>query len=181
MARAGDDLAGVIVAAFRWDYGTPQAAATREFLQGVRRLCDRTGAALICDDVRSSFRIDPRGTWADARYGHGVEPDISCLCKGMANGMAISAVVGSAEWRPGAELINATGSFWANPAPFAAALATIPLAQAAASRAAAAGLALREGLSRQAAAFSVVGRRLPADWPAADAVLSLRDGAPDAA
>lgn len=49
---AGDDFAGIIVAAFRWDYGRPQEIATAAFLTGVRRLCDERGAALICDDVR---------------------------------------------------------------------------------------------------------------------------------
>jgi glutamate-1-semialdehyde 2,1-aminomutase len=68
MDAAGDDVAGVIVSAFMWDYATPHTAATATFLRGVRKLCDDRGALLICDDVRSSFRIDPAGTWADPRY-----------------------------------------------------------------------------------------------------------------
>lgn len=61
-------------------------------------------------------------------------------------------MVGSAAWRKGADAIHATGSFWANAVPFAAALATIPLAAAAAARAESSGLALREGLQAQAEA-----------------------------
>lgn len=152
---AGDDFAGIIVAAFKWDYGRPQEIATAEFLRGVRRLCDERGAALICDDVRSSFRIDPRGTWCDARYGHGVMPDISCLCKGIANGQPLSAIVGRQRWRVGAERVVATGSFWANAVPFAAALATIPLSCAAAKRAEELGLQLRAGLAGQAQRFGL--------------------------
>jgi glutamate-1-semialdehyde 2,1-aminomutase len=67
MDTAGSDLAGIMVSAFKWDYATPHEAATAEFLRGVRRLCDERGAVLICDDVRSSFRIHPAGTWADPR------------------------------------------------------------------------------------------------------------------
>lgn len=121
---AGIIVAGIIVAAFKWDWGRPHEAATAEFLRGVRALCDERGAALICDDVRSSFRINVGGTWADERYGHGVSPDISCLCKGIANGEAVSAMVGTSKWREGADKVVAMGSFWANAVPFAAALAT---------------------------------------------------------
>ena len=86
---AGEDWACIIVAAFRWDYGRAQEAATAEFLKGVRALCTERGAAMICDDVRSSMRINVGGTWADPRYGHGVEPDLLCLCKGIANGQHV--------------------------------------------------------------------------------------------
>lgn len=151
MDRAGDDLAAIIIAAFRWDYATPAEIATSEFLKGVRSLCDERGAALICDDVRSSMRIHVQGTWADPRYGHGVEPDLTCLCKGIANGHPLSAVVGRAGWRKAARGVVATGSFWANAVPFAAALAVLPLVTEAASSAEQCGIALRVGLARQAA------------------------------
>lgn len=58
---------------------------THHFTATIHR-CDEHGAALICDDVRSSMRINVHGTWADPRYGHGVQPDLTCLCKGIANG-----------------------------------------------------------------------------------------------
>ena len=148
--QAGDDWAGIIVAAFQWDYGVPQQIATAEFLRGVRKLCTERGAALICDDVRSSFRINSRGTWEEEKYGHGVSPDLTCLCKGMANGQPLSAVLGTEEWRVGASRIVATGSFWANAVPFAAALVTIPLSDEASRNAEARGLELRCGLRHQA-------------------------------
>lgn len=68
MDAVSDDVAGVMVSAFMWDYATPHELPTAEFLQGVRKLCDERGAILICDDVRSSFRVHPAGTWADPRY-----------------------------------------------------------------------------------------------------------------
>ena len=153
------EVAAIVVAAFRWDYGRPAALATAHFLRGVRRLCDDRGVALICDDVRSSFRVHAAGTWADPRFGHGVAPDLTCLSKGMANGHALSAVLGAARWRRAAEKVTATGSFWASSVPFAAALATIPLAKGAIARAVAAGTRLREGLRRQAAAAGLGGFR----------------------
>ena len=50
--RAGDDLAGVIVSAFRHDYGKDQELPDPVFARRVRELCDATGAAMIVDDVR---------------------------------------------------------------------------------------------------------------------------------
>jgi glutamate-1-semialdehyde aminotransferase len=63
------------------------------FLEGVKDLCHRHGAVLIFDEIRSGFRM-PGGS-AQAHYG--VTPDLTCLSKGMANGYALSAVVGRAE------------------------------------------------------------------------------------
>jgi glutamate-1-semialdehyde 2,1-aminomutase len=151
--EAGNDWAGIIVAAFQWDYGTPQQLATKEFLKGVRDLCSERGAAFICDDVRSSYRINSKGTWGDKRYGHGVSPDMTCLCKGIANGQPLSAVCGTNQWKEGASKIVATGSFWANSVPFAAALATIDLADDAAKSAERRGIQLRNGLQNQAKEF----------------------------
>ena len=99
-------IAAIIVAAFKWDWGVKHEAATAEFLRGVRRLCDERGAALVCDDVRSSFRVNAGGTWEDERYGHGVRPDLSCLSKGIANGQPLSAVVGSRKWRKGPSIYD---------------------------------------------------------------------------
>ena len=149
--KAGDDWAGIIVAAFQWDYATEQQMPTIEFLQGVRQLCTERNAAFICDDVRSSFRINSKGTWY--KYGGGVTPDLTCLCKGIANGQPLSVVLGTEQWRKGASRIVATGSFWANAVPFAAALATIPLADAAAESAERCGNVLRSGLEQQAKSY----------------------------
>ena len=151
--QAKGNVAAIIIAAFRWDYGQAQELCTAQFLQGVRKICDDNNALLICDDVRSAYRISPKGTWADERYGHGVEPDISCLCKGIANGQPLSVVIGNAKCRKGAENINATGSFWANAVPFASALATIPLTEAGAAQSEKMGTLLRNGLHAQANTF----------------------------
>jgi len=63
------------------------------FLEGARMLCEQHGAVLVFDEIRSGFRVSLGG--AGARYG--VVPDLACFGKAMANGYAISAVVGRAE------------------------------------------------------------------------------------
>jgi acetylornithine/N-succinyldiaminopimelate aminotransferase len=62
--------------------------ATREYLQGVRQLCDEQGILLILDEIQSG--VGRTGTlWA--YEGYGVEPDIMTLAKGLAGGLPIGA------------------------------------------------------------------------------------------
>ena len=121
---AGDDFAGIICSAFKWDYGVEQELPTDEFLRTLREVCDENGAVLICDDVRSSMRLNLTGGWSYSG-NHGVVPDLSCMCKGIANGYELSAIVGRAPLRKSVERVVATGSFWCNAIPFAAAIQTI--------------------------------------------------------
>ena len=67
----------------------PQAG----YLEGVRELTRRHGALLVFDEVVTAFRLGNGG--AQALFG--VEPDLACLGKAMANGMPISALVGRRE------------------------------------------------------------------------------------
>jgi glutamate-1-semialdehyde 2,1-aminomutase len=52
-------------------------------------------------------------------------PDLHCLCKALANGHPLAALVGSAASRDAAASVTATGTYWLAPAPMAAALATL--------------------------------------------------------
>ena len=67
----------------------PQAG----FLQQVKELAHREGAVLIFDEIITGFRLDIQG----AQGYYGVEPDMTCLGKAMANGFPLSAVVGRRE------------------------------------------------------------------------------------
>lgn len=64
--------------------------ATREFLAGLRALCDEYGAALIFDEVQCG--LGRTGTlWAYEQYG--VEPDIMTLAKPLGGGLPIGAIL----------------------------------------------------------------------------------------
>lgn len=123
VAEAGDDLAAVILTAFRHDVGRDQEMPATAFLQAARAQCDRTGAMLICDDVRAGFRLDVRGSWA----AHGVKPDLAAYSKAIANGWPLAAIAGANRARAGAEKIFSTGSFWYGAASMAAGIATVRL------------------------------------------------------
>jgi glutamate-1-semialdehyde 2,1-aminomutase len=119
--KAGDDLAGVIVSAFRHDYGFDQELPSAEFAKRARELCDEKGAALIVDDVRAGFRLTLRGSWDLL----GVQPDLSAWSKAIANGYALSAVTGNDSMRDAASRLFVTGSFWCSAVSMAAAVATL--------------------------------------------------------
>ncbi len=52
--RAGDDLAGIVVSAFKHDFGKDQEMPDPAFARRARELCDANDAALIVDDVRAA-------------------------------------------------------------------------------------------------------------------------------
>jgi glutamate-1-semialdehyde 2,1-aminomutase len=146
--QAGDDLAGIVVSAFKHDVMVDQELPDPEFAQGVRRLCDRAGAALILDDVRAGFRLHLGGSWETV----GVRPDLSAWSKALANGYPLAAVLGTDRFRDAATKVFATGSFWCGSVAMAAAIATITVLREtdAATSMAAAGSRLRAGLAAQA-------------------------------
>jgi glutamate-1-semialdehyde 2,1-aminomutase len=63
------------------------------FLEGLRALCDRTGALLVFDEMWTGFRLALGG--AQARYG--VRADLACFSKAVANGMPLSVLTGRRE------------------------------------------------------------------------------------
>ena len=123
IAAAGDDLAAIFAAPFKHDVLVDQAAPLPAYARRARELADRSGALLIVDDVRAGFRISRDCSWAKV----GVEPDLSCWGKCIANGHPLSALLGSNSARRGAEGIFTTGSYWFAAAAMAASLVTLEM------------------------------------------------------
>ena len=67
-------------------------AAEPEFLKGLRRICDETGALLILDEVMTS-RVAPGGL----QGVHKVKPDLTTLGKYVGGGMSFGAFGGRAD------------------------------------------------------------------------------------
>lgn len=147
-ASAEGDLAAILVTAFRHEVGKDQEMPDPAFLRQARAICDRTGAALILDDVRAGFRLDVRGSWA----GYGVKPDLAAYSKSIANGWPLAAVAGAERMREGAAKVFLTGSFWYGSAAMAAAVKTITILRDsdALAHTAAMGERLRAGLDEVA-------------------------------
>ncbi len=118
---AGDDLAAIFAAPLKHDAFVDQALPDPAYARRARELCDQTGALLVVDDVRAGLRIARDCSWSTV----GVEPDLSSWGKCIANGHPLSALLGGDVARKAAGSIFATGSFWYQAAPMAAALVTL--------------------------------------------------------
>lgn len=123
--KAGDDLAAIVCCAIKHDLGVDQQLPDPAFARRVRSLCDKAGAALILDEVRTGYRVHRAGTWETV----GVRPDLSAWSKSIANGYALAAVTGVDSLRDAATRIYATGSFWSGGVAMAAALATLDVTE----------------------------------------------------
>jgi glutamate-1-semialdehyde 2,1-aminomutase len=148
VTQAGDDLAGVIVTPAKQFGGIDQELVDPEFARALRRACDERGSLLILDDVRCGFRMHFGGSWEPI----GVAPDLSAWSKAMANGYAVSAIVGCDRYRDAARKVWLTGSFWFSGIAMAASIATITALREgdAVPRMARAGELLRTGMQEQA-------------------------------
>jgi 4-aminobutyrate aminotransferase len=94
----------------------------KEFIVGLRELCDRYGIFLVFDEVQTGFGRTGK-MFASEHFG--VSPDIMALAKAIASGLPLSATIAKEEimkaWSPGAHGSTMTG----NPVTCAASLATI--------------------------------------------------------
>jgi len=94
-----------------------------EFIQGLRRICDKHGILLVADEVQCG--VGRTGKFS-AMTHFGVKADITCLAKGIASGMPLSACVASdhiMNWTPGSH----ASTFGGNPLSCAAAEVTLRL------------------------------------------------------
>lgn len=116
------DVAAIIVEPVAGNMGCVSPADG--FLQGLRRICDETGALLIADEVMTGFRVSYGG--AQALYG--IRPDITTLGKIIGGGMPIGAYGAS---RKLMELVSPLGPMYqagtlsGNPVAVAAGRATL--------------------------------------------------------
>jgi 4-aminobutyrate aminotransferase/(S)-3-amino-2-methylpropionate transaminase len=98
--------------------------APPEFMQALRRICDREGILLIADEVQTGF--GRTGTMFAVEHS-GITPDLYALAKSLGAGMPIGAVVGRADVMDAPHLGGIGGTFGGNPVACAAALAVLDL------------------------------------------------------
>jgi 4-aminobutyrate aminotransferase len=115
------EVAAIVIEAVQGEGG--YVPAPREFLQGLRRICDEHGILLVVDEVQSGMGRTGK-MFACEHYD--LKPDIITLAKGIASGVPMGACVARADlmdWKPGAH----ASTFGGNPVALAAALKTIEL------------------------------------------------------
>lgn len=96
------------------------------FLEGLRKLATEKGIVLIFDEIRSGFRVSIGG----AQKHFGVTPDLSVFGKAIANGYALSAVLGKTEFmKVLADKVFLSSTYFPNSDSQVAALKTIEIMQ----------------------------------------------------
>ena len=128
--------------------------APKDFLKGLRRICDEHGILLIVDEVQSG--MGRTGKMFASEY-YDVQPDIICIAKGIGSGLPIGACVARADimnWKPGAH----ASTFGGNPVCIAAALKTIELLEGGlVQNSAEVGAYLKSGLEKLKAKYECIG------------------------
>src|SRR5690348_10327166 len=94
----------------------------REFVQGVREICDREGIVLVADEVQSGFGRTGR---MFAMEHFEVEPDLITVAKSIAGGLPLSGVLGKAAIMDAPDDNAIGGTYVGNPIALAAALAVL--------------------------------------------------------
>ncbi|MFY7867780.1 aminotransferase class III-fold pyridoxal phosphate-dependent enzyme [Roseateles sp.] len=95
--------------------------APQDYLRKLREIADEIGAVLIFDEITSGFRMCAGGI--HRRYG--INPDIAVFAKSMANGYAMSAVLGTEKVMQSAQSTFISSTNWTDRVGPTAALATL--------------------------------------------------------
>ena len=97
-------------------------AASPKFLKAIREICDEHGILMVVDEVQSGFG---RTGKMFAIEHSGVEPDMMTMAKSMADGMPISAIVGTDKVMDASGPNSLGGTYTGSPTACAAALAVM--------------------------------------------------------
>ena len=117
---AAEEVAAIVLEPVQGEGGF--VVAPREFVRGVRRICDEHGIVLVIDEVQTGFGRTGR-MFAVEHYG--IEPDLMTLAKAIAGGLPLSAVLGRAEIMDAPADSAIGGTYVGNPVAQAAALAVL--------------------------------------------------------
>jgi len=117
---AAEDVAALIIEPMLGEGG--YVVPPREFVQGLRRICDEHGILFIDDDVQMGIGRTGR-MWGIENFD--VVPDMLCSAKSLAGGVVLSAIVGRKEMMDSVEIGGLGGTFGGNPLACVAGLATI--------------------------------------------------------
>lgn len=97
------------------------------YLEGLRSLCDRTGALLVFDEVQTGLG---RLGAPSAAQAFGVTPDLQTFAKGLGSGVPVGALLASAKAAAGVKTGELGSTFGGGPLACAAVEATLSEAKA---------------------------------------------------
>ena len=120
-----DNLAAIIIEPIQGEGGFIVPA--EGFLPALLNWCRQNNVVFIADEVQTG--IARTGAMFACEH-EGIEPDLICIAKGIADGLPLSAVTGRAEIMDAPHASGIGGTFGGNPLACAAALATLATIEA---------------------------------------------------
>jgi len=120
-----ENLAAVVIEPIQGEGGFIVPA--EGFLPALLDWCRQHNVVFVADEVQTG--IARTGAWFACEH-EGIEPDLICVAKGIADGLPLSAVTGRAEIMDAPHSSGVGGTFGGNPVACAAALATIDTIEA---------------------------------------------------
>jgi 4-aminobutyrate aminotransferase/(S)-3-amino-2-methylpropionate transaminase len=120
-----ENLAAIVIEPIQGEGGFIVPA--EGFLPALLDWCRRNNVVFVADEVQTG--IARTGAWFACEH-EGIEPDLICIAKGIADGLPLSAVTGRAEIMDAPHTSGVGGTFGGNPVACAAALATIDTIEA---------------------------------------------------
>ena len=117
---AAEQVAAIVIEPVQGEGGF--VVAPRDFMTGVRRLCDEHGIVMVVDEVQTGFGRTGR-MFAIEHYG--IEPDLMTVAKSIAGGLPLSGVIGKAKIMDAPPDSAIGGTYVGNPVAQAAALAVL--------------------------------------------------------
>ncbi|WP_010164669.1 aspartate aminotransferase family protein [Sphingomonas sp. PAMC 26617] len=115
LALIDDTTAGFMVETIQGEGGV--SAATTEFLQGLRKVCDEHGLLLVLDEVQCGYGRTGK-MWAYEHYG--ITPDILSSAKGIGGGFPLGACLATEEAAKGMVFGTHGSTYGGNPLAMAA-------------------------------------------------------------
>lgn len=85
-AQVTDKTCGIILEALQGEGGINQTS--KEFMEGIRKLCDQEGILMICDEIQCGMgRTGEMFAW----QSYGTRPDIMAMAKAIGSGLPVGA------------------------------------------------------------------------------------------
>jgi glutamate-1-semialdehyde 2,1-aminomutase len=121
--KYGEQLAGLVINPLDQSPAREVSDVSASMVSAIDTFKERTGAYVAIDDVRHGFRLHPKGSHVHM----GLNPDLLCLGKALANGYSTSVVLGKQSLRQAAEKINFTATYMFSSVAFRAGIATLDI------------------------------------------------------
>ena len=117
---AAEEVAAIVIEPVQGEGGF--VVAPRDFMTGVRRICDEHGIVMVVDEVQTGYGRTGK-MFAIEHYG--IEPDLMTVAKSIAGGLPLSGVLGKAKIMDSPPDSAIGGTYVGNPVAQAAALAVL--------------------------------------------------------